>query len=134
MNFHMKKLAKVLIAICVLSMIPFVSSAEADVEGQVQALQERLIQLEARVKALEAQTEKRDADLALVVESGVLEVQGPWEKLELGLDYARVMELLGKPVSKRKSAMAEYWYYSDKRSEGPFVKFIFSKVDGWKAP
>ena len=103
-----------------------------NVEQRLEALQSKIQQLEARIKTLEIATIK--ADLVDRDENEALEEVSPWVQLKLGLTPAKVRELLGKPMSTRKGAMDEYWYYSSEGKNGPYVKFMFLKVDSWKAP
>ena len=106
--------------------------AEDNVDQRLEALQLKLQQLEARIKTLETAVVK--ADLVERDESEALENISPWVQLKLGLTPAKVKELLGQPLSTRKGAMDEYWYYSPQGKNGPYVKFMFLKVDSWKAP
>lgn len=112
--------------------MPSLSWAESDVDRQLEELQLKLQQLEARIKTLETAAVK--ADIVERNESEALESVSPWIQIKLGLSHTKVVELLGKPVSTRKGAMDEYWYYSDTGREGPYVKFMFLQVDSWRAP
>ena len=108
--------------------------AGSETESRLSELKQKLLELEARIQTLESQSQLGHVSPRQSLKMQKPGSSSPWSRLKLGLNYNQVTELLGKPESKRKSAMAEYWYYSEKRSEGPYVKFIFSKVDGWKAP
>ena len=107
-------------------------SAEDKLDQRFEALQLKVQKLEERIKMLETAAVK--ADLVKRDESEALESISPWIQLKLGLTQAKVRELLGQPSSIRKGAMDEYWYYSPQGKNGPYVKFMFLKVDSWKVP
>jgi hypothetical protein len=109
---------------------PFHASAEnqneQDIQTKLMDLQNHIEQLESRVKQLEQ---------GIVASGGEIAVQpkGPWEKLTMGMTYQEVTEILGKPMSRKKGGV-EYWFYSAQKLDGPYVKFLFEKVDSWKTP
>ncbi len=103
-------------------------------QAQIDALSQRVAELEKRLGVLDSPQ----------IQEAIKKVSGPsnpgdsssrdnWGFLKVGYDYNEVEELLGKPLSIKKGGM-EFWYYSDKGLEGPFVKFLFRKVNSWKAP
>ncbi len=97
----------------------------------------RVAELEARLKMLEAQPAK----VVVVHRDEESEPENPgdstdnnnWLRLNIGHDYTDVRELIGEPLQIKRGAM-ELWFYSDKGLKGPHVKFLFKKVNGWRAP
>lgn len=97
-------------------------------EEQLHQLADQVQKLEQRIQALEAQRSQNTVAATQQVEAST-----PWQRLKIGMSYEQVEKVIGKPVEVQKG-LAEYWYYSDKRREGPHLKFLFSKLDSWKAP
>ena len=111
-----------------------VASSDAALEQKVTDLTSRVIELERRLDALESpeMMEMIEQNTAPTNPGNSLD-QSNWNRLKVGYNYDEVRELLGEPV-KVKGGTMEYWYYSEHKLEGPFVKFIFKKVGSWKAP
>ncbi|MFC1748211.1 hypothetical protein ACFL2V_05330 [Pseudomonadota bacterium] len=113
------------------------SHAADDIEVlqlQVEALTKRVAELEQRLGVIDTPAvQKVIKDLNGPEDPGNSALASNWGFLKVGYDYVEVKELLGDPVKIKKGAM-EFWYYSDKGLKGPFVKFLFSKVNDWKAP
>ena len=126
----MKKIVLLLLVSFSSGLSTSILSASPVNQDQFEALQKKLIELEVRVKDLEAQFNhvKTDQD---IVRKEVL--RSPWQRLKMGMYDHQVVKLLGKPISKRKGGVAEFWYYSDLKSDGAYVKFLFSRVDSWEA-
>ncbi len=110
------------------------ASEVEQLQQQLEALSKRVAELEKRVGILDKPE----------VQQAIREVGGPespgdsqivdnWNYLKVGYDYDEVKELLGEPLSVKKGSM-EFWFYSDQGTKGPFVKFLFRKVNSWKAP
>ncbi len=109
------------------------ASADADLERRVMELTSRVIELERRLNAFESPQMVRmiEQNTASTNPGSSLD-QANWNRLKVGYNYDEVRELVGEPVKVKKGAM-EFWYYSDRRLDGPFVKFIFKKVHSWKS-
>lgn len=117
------------------SIVPLAHGTEdVHLQQQVEQLQQRVSDLERRLKALESPQIKEAIRAATGPENpGHSEVASNWEFLKIGNSYDKVRELLGEPLSTKSGAM-EFWFYSDRGLEGPYVKFLFNKVNGWKGP
>jgi len=111
------------------------SNASSDIalEQKVVDLTSRVIELERRLDALES------PEMMQIIEQnsesknpGDSLDQSNWNRLSVGYNYDEVRELLGAPLTIKKGSM-EFWYYSERKLDGPFVKFIFKKVHSWKS-
>lgn len=103
-------------------------------QKQVEALTERVEELEKRIGIIDTPAvQKAIQDISGPQNPGNSEVASNWDFLKVGHGYDDVEELLGAPHKIKKGAM-EFWYYSDKGLDGPFVKFLFSKVNSWQSP
>ena len=111
----------------------YAADSEA-LQQQIEALTKRVTALEKRIGILDTPA----------VKMAIKEASGPqkpgdssdasnWGFLKVGYNYAEVRELLGEPVSIKRGGM-EFWYYSDRGLKGPFVKFLFRKVNDWRGP
>ncbi|NOY62449.1 MAG: hypothetical protein GXP10_04720 [Gammaproteobacteria bacterium] len=56
-----------------------------------------------------------------------------WTRLKSGFSFKKVIALIGEPVFKKGGDFAT-WYYTDKGKDGPYAKFMFKKLNTWKAP
>ena len=107
---------------------------ESSLRQQVELLTERVNQLERRLDALESPELKKMVEQNTApVNPGQSDDQSNWNRLKIGYNYDEVRGLLGEPVRIKKGGM-EFWYYSDQGLDGPFVKFLFKKVNAWKGP
>ncbi len=105
------------------------------------ALQKQLDELVQRVSILEDKLKMLDTpEVRGIIEKlsgpqnpGDSQDQSNWRLLSVGYDYQEVRELLGEPVRIKKGGM-EFWYYSDQGLKGPYIKFLFRKVNDWQAP
>lgn len=124
----------ILAAVLVMPVTVVQADDMATLKAQVDALSERVSELEKKIGIVDTPA----------VQRAIQEVVGPvnpgdsgdktnWDLLKVGLSYNEVRELLGEPVSIKKGGM-EFWYYSDKKLDGPFVKFLFRKANDWKSP
>ena len=110
------------------------ADAESPLQQQVDALTERVNQLERRLDTLESPELKQMVEqVTAPVNPGHSDDRSNWNRLKVGYNYGEVRELLGEPVRIKKGGM-EFWYYSDQGLDGPFVKFLFKKVNDWNAP
>ena len=110
------------------------ASGEGDLQQQIDVLQQRVTELEQRLKVLDTLKIQQAIRAATGPESpGQSDVASNWEFIKVGYSYDKVRELLGEPLKIKKGAM-EFWYYSDRELDGPFVKFLFNKVNSWKVP
>ena len=117
-----------------LSVAPMVQADDAVLKQQIEALQQRVSDLEKRLDALETPQIKQAIKEAVGPESpGDSKVASNWDFLKIGYGYDKVRELLGEPMNVKGGAM-EFWFYSDRDMDGPYVKFLFNKVNGWKGP
>lgn len=103
-------------------------------QQQLDSLQQRVTELEKRLNALETpQIKQAIREVSGPENPGHSDVASNWELLKVGYSYEKVRALLGEPVKVKSGAM-EFWFYSDRELEGPFVKFLFNKVNSWKGP
>ena len=109
------------------------ASSDVDLEHKLNDLSTRVLELERRLNALES------PEMVQLIEQntastnpGDSQDQSNWNRLKIGYNYDEVRELLGEPVMIKKGSM-EFWYYSERKLDGPFVKFIFNKVHSWKS-
>lgn len=118
-----------------LFVMPVAEAADdAALQQQMESLQQRVTELEKRLSALETpQIKEAIRKVSGPENPGHSEVAANWEFLKVGHGYTKVRELLGEPVAIKKGAM-EFWFYSDKELDGPFVKFLFEKVTEWRGP
>lgn len=89
-------------------------------------LLEKIAELEARIEALEkpsSGTSSAPAGLSA------------WRRLEKGMSYSQVRQILGEP-RKINSGSFTYWHYGPGNfaSSSETVKFYQDRVDGWKEP
>lgn len=124
----------IFLAAGLLAAVPLAQADEAGLQQQLEALQQRVTELERRLNTLETPQIREAIRAATGPEApGQSEVASNWEFLKVGYSYEKVRELLGEPLQIKSGAM-EFWFYSDRGLEGPFVKFLFNKVNSWKAP
>lgn len=96
------------------------------------SLQQQVFDLQKRVTKLE--NKKTETNKATNKISNNKEEKGSvWQQLKLGMSYKEVTQLLGKPAQKTRGSI-EFWYYSTDKSDGPFAKFIFNRLNNWRAP
>ncbi len=96
------------------------------------SLQQQIYDLQKRVTELEnrkAETNKTTNKIGHHKE----EKSSVWQQLKIGMSYKEVTQLLGKPAHKTRGSI-EVWYYSADKSDGPFAKFIFNRLNNWRAP
>lgn len=128
---------RVAAALCgvLFGVMPLAQAAdEAALQQQIEVLQQRVTELEKRLDGLETPQIKQAIRAATGPEKpGHSEVAANWDFLKVGYSYDKVRELLGEPVKVKSGAM-EFWFYSDHELDGPFVKFLFNKVQSWKGP
>jgi len=109
------------------------ASSGVDLEKKLMDLSSRVIELERRLNALESpeMIELIEQNTAST-NPGDSQDQSNWNRLKVGYNYDEVRELVGEPVKVKKGSM-EFWYYSERKLDGPFVKFIFKKVHSWES-
>ena len=133
MNLLIRPIATIVICVCCLSQV-YANSSES-LHQQVEKLTNRVSELEHRLDMLESPELKQMVEQISAPPSnlGQSEDKSNWQRLKVGYNYDEVRELLGEPVSIKKGGM-EFWYYSSQDLNGPFVKFLFKKVNTWKEP
>jgi len=109
------------------------ASSDVDIERKLSDLTSRVVELERRLNALES------PEMIQMIEQNTASTnpgdsldQSNWNRLKVGYNYDEVRELVGEPVKIKKGSM-EFWYYSGRKLDGPYVKFIFKKVHSWKS-
>ncbi len=109
------------------------ASSNVDLEQKIVDLSSRVIELERRLDALESpeMTQMIEQNSEPTNPGDSLD-QSNWNRLKVGYNYDEVRELVGEPMKIKKGSM-EFWYYSGRKLDGPFVKFIFKKVHSWKS-
>jgi hypothetical protein len=113
---------------------PCFAQNDASLQQQLEALTARVNDLEKRLNKLESPELMQIMREATPPENpGDSKDTSNWERLKVGYDYSDVRDLLGEPKQIKKGGM-EFWYYSDAGLKGPYVKFLFRKVNGWRAP
>ncbi|NOY71569.1 MAG: outer membrane protein assembly factor BamE [Gammaproteobacteria bacterium] len=96
------------------------------------SLQQQIYDLQKRVTKLENRKEETNKTVNII--SHNKEEEGSvWQQLKIGMSYKEVTQLLGKPAHKTRGSI-EVWYYSADKSDGPFAKFIFNRLNNWRAP
>ncbi len=127
------RLAVLLPAALFYSSLSLADSA-VSMQQQLEALSARVHELERRLDALESPEVKRLVRQASAPENpGDGQDRSNWDRLKVGYDYIEVRELLGEPLQVKKGGM-EFWYYSERGLKGPYVKFLFRKVNDWQPP
>jgi len=108
---------------------------------QLDALTQRLSELEQRLETLEQRPATVTRTTVIKTKSSLPPPTNPgewrdttnWVHLKVGMDYKDVENLLGEPLKIRRGA-SEYWFYTNNKFDGPHLKFLFKKVNSWKAP
>lgn len=121
-----------------LALLCYSSSGLADTDvplkAQLQALEARVSELERRLDALDSpEVQQLVREVSAPQNPGDSDDRSNWDRLKVGYDYAEVRELLGEPLQVKKGGM-EFWYYSERGLQGPYVKFLFRKVNDWRGP
>lgn len=107
---------------------------DSSMQQQIQDLKTRVLELERRLNVLESPEMMKVIEQASEpTNPGHSDDLSNWNRLNVGYNYDEVKELLGEPVRIKKGGM-EFWFYSDQGLDGPFVKFLFRKVNSWVAP
>jgi len=116
-------------------------ASDKAMQMQVDALTERLSELEQRLNTIEKKPTmvtrttiiKTDNSLPPPTNPGEWQDTANWIHIKVGMDYQDVRDLLGEPIKIRRGA-SEFWYYTEQKFDGPHLKFLFKKVHAWKAP
>jgi hypothetical protein len=125
---------KWLLLACVVIATGANAADDESLRQQVESLSKRVTQLEQRLDALESPEVKQVIEQVVPPSNpGDSSDVSNWSRLKVGYTYDDVRKLLGEPVRIKKGGM-EFWYYSDKGLDGPFVKFLFRQVNAWQAP
>lgn len=146
-RFHYaERMKKSSITICttiasLLFITPTIARSSDALQQQVDNLSQRLTELEQRLDALEKKPKTVTRTTIIKTESSLPPPTNPgewrdatnWVHLKIGMDYQDVRDLLGEPV-KIRSGASEFWYYTDKKFDGPHLKFLFKKLNSWKTP
>ncbi len=120
---------------------PLSAIADEDLQTQIDALTERLNEMEQRLETLEKRPATVTRTTVIKTKSSLPPPTNPgdwqdatnWVHLKVGMDYSDVTDLLGEPFKIRRGA-SEYWFYTNHKFDGPHLKFLFKKVNSWKAP
>lgn len=111
---------------------PALFAAPAD-QSELEALRERIVELEARVQRLESELASTDAALEAAkppeVMPGGWRRQANWRVLEKGMEGFRVKEILGEPDNTRRARKFEYYEYGN-----GLVRFYLGRVKSWEVP
>lgn len=122
--------------------MPALAASDRSLQLQIDALTQRLSELEQRIDELEKKPAttinkttviRTKSSLPVPTNPGEWQDTTNWIHLKVGYNYEEVRELLGEPL-KIRGGSSEYWYYTDKKLDGPHVKFLFKKVNSWKPP
>ena len=106
--------------------------AEQQTDKDLQSLQQQVLDLQKRVTELENKQIKTSQSVDLI-NNNKEELGSVWQQLKIGMNYKAVTQLLGKPKHKTRGSV-EIWYYSAEKSDGPFAKFIFNRLNNWREP
>lgn len=125
----------------VLFTTPTLASSDRSLQLQIDELTQRLSELEQRLDNIEKKPATVTRTTIIKTKSSLPPPTNPgewsdptnWIHLRVGMDYEDVRDLLGEPL-KIRSGASEFWYYTDKKFDGPHLKFLFKKVNSWKAP
>ena len=132
MHLLNRSIATMIVSVCWLPQV--YADSDASLRQQIEVLTKRVSQLEHRLDMLESPELKQMVEqISTPANPGRSDDETNWQRLKVGYNYDEVRQLLGEPVSIKKGGM-EFWYYSDKGLDGPFVKFLFKKVNTWNAP
>lgn len=120
---------------------PLSAIADESLQTQINALTERLSEMEQRLETLEKKPATVTRTTVIKTKSSLPPPTNPgdwqdatnWVHLKVGMDYRDVTALLGEPFKIRRGA-SEYWFYTNDKFDGPHLKFLFKKVNSWKAP
>ncbi len=121
------------------------ADGEPTVEQRLEALEQRVIELERRLDAPEAASAPaaparppaaaRSAAAASAATAAEPAPTAPptaadWQALRKGMTWSQVAAVLGKPGKKRIGVMSEIWFYPD--ADGGSVEFDRDgRVSGW---
>lgn len=94
-------------------------AAEADLQKQIDALSQRVKQLEQTISGLSNENNWKDPAY--------------WSRLKRDMPESDVRNILGNPARIEKSIFAT-WYYHASSKLHSFVWFDEGKVLGWEAP
>ncbi len=127
--------------ISTLMMTPAIAASDKALQMQLDALTQRLSELEQRIETLEKRPATVTRTTVIKTKSSLPPPTNPgewrdatnWIHLKVGMDYNDVKNLLGEPLKIRRGA-SEFWFYTDNKFDGPHLKFLFKKVNSWKAP
>jgi hypothetical protein len=102
------------------------SQAYAAEDNSTLYLLEKIAELEARIEALEKPSSGTSR-----VPAGL----SAWRRLEKGMSYSQVRQILGEP-RKIRSGPFTYWHYGPGTygSSSETVSFYQGVVDGWNEP
>jgi len=125
--------------------------ADAAVDARIKALEQRVLQLEQRLRAItDAQVAapagtaapSAAAPAGTVVLSPAAPAQtaparwkdhGAWSQLERGMSWSQVSKILGMPGEKKTGVFGDVWFYPD-GSGGRVVFDRDSRVSSWTEP
>ena len=126
---------KIYLIVCLFCLSFAVAADDGDLAKQVQLLSDKIEALEARITQLEgARVEDEQAEQqAQQSRDDQAAIKVLWAKIRHGMTKKEVIEVLGEPLSKRRGP-SEYWFYSEQKSAGPHVVFLFGKVNAWVKP
>lgn len=113
----------------------------AELRQQNVALSSQVDRLERELAASRINAEELKAKLGEThfVLRATMSRQSPWDDLKQGVTQDAVERLLGKPHDVNAAGGEIYWYYSDRRTTGPYVMFYSPderplKLLEWRTP
>jgi hypothetical protein len=108
----------------VLVVLSVLFSLSSQVQADDIAVEQRIIELEARVEKLERLLDEKSADDRW--KEPIL-----WSRIRTGMSEEDIRKLLGKPARKEK-AIFTTWYYHKTSKDHAHVWFDEGKVLGWE--
>lgn len=140
---QMKKLPHITTALIVgtLFITPAIAASDKSLQLQIDSLTQRLSELEQRLDNVESRPAavsrttiiKTTSSLPPPTNPGEWQDPTNWLHLKVGMDYDDIRALLGEPLKIRRGS-SEFWYFTDKKFDGPHLKFLFKKLNSWSAP
>ena len=122
--------------------------ADAAVDARIKALEQRVLQLEQRLRAItDAQTAAPAGPAAPAAPAGTVVLtpapapaaparwkeHGAWSQLERGMSWSQISKILGTPGEKKTGVFGDVWFYPD-GSGGRVVFDRDSRVSSWTEP
>ena len=129
----MKRILVVLVMLSILTVLVSIAvpvGASENVTTTDNSLERRIVDLEKRVRELEAISNGTPAKASRIPTSGNWKDLQNWRKLRTGMSYDEVRALLGEPENINGGIMAT-WYYGSRESTAQFFR---DKLQSWSEP